>query len=144
MLNADSAGTWSIEEALAVSYDAFVARLGADLLWRAFEAMTRHPQEFLAEHRRLKKDIDKYLGWPLRLEGLELAEWMANARRRDGCPSLLTHIGARWWRAREALLVLPPGTRVPCVYSEGSQDHVSRQLLAQMLYRGAAPDTTRP
>lgn len=136
------AGSWSIHEAVAVSYQAFAERFGVDLLWCAFDALTRERDATLAKHGQLDYDIGKYLQWPLNLEGDALASWMKAARADPEQTILLLHIGVRWWLSREDLLSLPARSRVPCEYAPGDESPFSLQLLSQMLYRGRAPDYT--
>lgn len=133
--------SWSIAEALAVTYTAFTQRFGADLLHQAFEALTTRPEDTMAEHQILGRDLGQYLGHALNAQGANLVIWMANAKSRPDNAALLLHCAVRWWLARDDLLRKPSGTRVPCVYAEGSSDHCTLQLLTQMLYRGSAPDT---
>lgn len=134
--------SWSIAQALAVSFAAFTQRFGADLLWQAFEALTTEPERTMAAHMELEPAIDQYLPHALQAAGANLVIWMANARVDPQQAQLLLHCAVRWWRARDDLLTRPAKARVPCVYAEGLSDHVSLQLLNQMLYRGAAPYTT--
>lgn len=136
--------TWSVDEAIAQAYQEFGARFGADLLWRAFELLTLDRKAVLVRHEVLAADIDQYLQYPLNLEGASLAEWMAEARAAPTQGELLLHVGVRWWRARDHMLLLPADIRVPCVYAEGLGAQVSLQLLSQMLYRGKSPETTPP
>jgi len=133
---------WSIHEAVAVSHAVFVRRFGEDVLWMAFNALTSQRDATLAEHARLERDIDKYLQYTLHSEGGALAPWLTGARDDPETVNLLLHIGVRWWLARDDLLSRPARSRVPCVYAQGLKEHVSLQLLAQMLYRGRAPYTT--
>ena len=133
--------SWSIAQALAVSFAAFTQRFGADLLWQAFEALTTEPERTMAAHMGLETAIDQYLPHALQAAGANLVIWMANAKSRPDNAALLLHCAVRWWLARDDLLRKPSGTRVPCVYAEGSSDHCTLQLLTQMLYRGSAPDT---
>lgn len=134
--------SWSIAQALAVSFLAFTQRFGADLLWQAFKALTTEPERTMAAHLALEPDIDVYLPHALQARGAGLVIWMANARADLQQAPLLLHCAVRWWRARDDLLGRPAQSRVLCVYAEGDSDHVSLQLLNQMLYRGAAPYTT--
>ena len=134
--------SWSIAQALAVSFAAFTQRFGAALLWQAFEALTTEPERTMAAHMGLETAIDQYLPHALQAAGANLVIWMANARADPQQAQLLLHCAVRWWRARDDLLARPAKSRVPCVYAEGLSDHVSLQLLNQMLYRGAAPYTT--
>jgi len=136
--------TWSVPEALSVAYTAFTQRFGTDLLWQAFEALTTKRENTMAEHKALERDLGQYLGHALNAQGANLVIWMANAKSNPDNADLLTHCAVRWWLARDDLLRKPSGTRVPCVYTEGSTDHVALQLLTQMLYRGSAPDTEPP
>lgn len=133
---------WSIHEAIAVSFDTFARRFGADLLWAAFQALTGDRETTLAEHVEWEKDIDKFIQYPLSMSGANLLVWMTNARADDYSTRMLCHMGIRWWLARDDLLSRPPKSRVPCVYTEGLSNHVNLQLLNQMLYRGRAPYTT--
>lgn len=133
--------TWFVHDAIGVSFDAFVKRFGSDLLWQAFERMTRDRLATLVLHGRYAHDLDQYLGQPLEKEGADLVVWMANARLDPVQADLLILIGVRWWMARDDMLTLPPMTKIPKIYNENSSKHVSLQLLTQMLYRGAAPDS---
>lgn len=138
----DASASWSIHEAIAVAYDAFTARLGADLLWRAFEALTQRHAETVTVNQRRDAELGRYINHIVASEGAALREWLANARADPEQAALLLHVGVRWWRARDDLLARPAGTRVRRAYAEGCAAHVSLQLLSQMLYRGRAPDTT--
>lgn len=144
MPNHSEATGWTIPDALAVAFQAFTQRFGADLLWLAFEALTIKREDTMAEHQALERDLDQYLGHALNAQGANLVIWMANARSKPDNAELLLHCAVRWWRARDDLVRMPGGTRVPCVYAEGATDHVALQLLMQMLYRGSAPDTEPP
>lgn len=136
--------TWSVPEALAVAYTAFTQRFGAELLHQAFEALTLDPQQTMEDQRDLARDLGQYLGHALNAQGAGLVIWMANAKSRPDNAALLLHCGVRWWLARDDLARKPPGTRVPCEYGPGSKEHSALQLLAEMLYRASAPDTTPP
>ncbi len=133
---------WSVHEAIAVSFRAFSRRYGEDLLWSAFGMLTRNRRETLKEHVRLEKDINDFIQYPISSEGKALREFMTTAKADEYGLQMLRHMGIRWWLARDDLLSFPPQARVPRVYCEGFTDHVSLQLLDQMLWRGAAPDTT--
>lgn len=141
--NASTPATWSIDEAIAQSYQEFSRRLGADLLWGAFELLTLDRKAVLMRHQVLARELDQYLQYPLNYEGASLAEWMGNARAAANQAELLLHVGVRWWRARDDMLLLPAEARVPCVYAEGLGGQVSLQLLKQMLYLGKSPDTAQ-
>lgn len=136
--------TWSVPEALAVAYTAFTQRFGLELLWQAFEELTLEPEQTIQDHHDLERDLDQYLGHALNAQGAGLVIWMANAKSKPDNAALLTHCAVRWWRARDDLARQPQGMRVPCKYAHGSTDHNAHQLLAQMLYRGSAPDTETP
>lgn len=136
--------SWSIPEALAVAYTEFTQRFGAELLYQAFEALTLQPEQTRTEHLVLGRELDKYLAYPLNTHGTELVAWMASAKGKPDNAALLLHCGVRWWRARDDLARKPNGTRVPCEYAPGSKNHSGLQLLAEMLYRGSAPDTKPP
>ena len=138
----DSLGSWSIHEALAIAFTAFTERFGEDTLWRAFEALTLRREATLAQHAELADELERYLQYPLNMRGSELDLWMAKARKAEDQTLLLVHAGVRWWLARDDLLSRPAHARVPHVYAEGMSDHVSLQLLKQVLYRGRAPYTT--
>ncbi|WP_141685490.1 hypothetical protein [Klebsiella pneumoniae] len=133
---------WSVHEAIAVSFRAFSRRYGEDLLWSAFGMLTRDRRKAIREHALLEKDINDFIQYPIDSEGKSLREFMATAKADEHGLLMLRHMGIRWWLARDDLLSLPPQTRVPRVYCEGFTKHVSLQLLDQMLWRGAAPDTT--
>ncbi|BBK14289.1 MULTISPECIES: hypothetical protein [Klebsiella] len=133
---------WSVHEAISVSFRAFSRRYGEDLLWSAFGMLTRDRRKALREHACLEQDINSFIKYPISSEGRALREFMAKAKDDEYGLLMLRHMGIRWWLARDDLLSLPPQTRVPRVYSEGFTNHVSLQLLDQMLWRGAAPDTT--
>lgn len=135
--------SWSITQALAVAYTTFTQRFGADLLHAAFAALTAEPDVTQAEHHALAAELGLYLSHALNGRGASQVVWMGNARADPSQARLLLHMGVRWWRARDSLLACPAGTRVPCVYADGLADHLSLQLLGQMLHRGAAPDTQR-
>jgi len=138
----DDADSWSVPQALVVAYEAFTQRFGADLLWQAFEALTVQHRATLREHAALDRDLGQYLDHALTARGAELVVLLANSRSEPQAALLLLHCGVRWWRARDDLLRRSgPKVRVPKVYAEGMNEHVSLQLLSQMLYRGAAPDT---
>jgi len=138
----DTPDSWSIHEALAVAYGAFTERFGATILWQAFVALTRDRDATLAEQERLEADIDSFIKYPLGMKGSKLDVWVASALADPEVALLVLHMGVRWWRARDDLLTRPAASRVPCVYEEGGLEHVSLQLLRQMLYRGRAPYTT--
>lgn len=133
--------TWSIAEALAVAYQAFGDRFGPDVLDRAFAALTMHHEDTLAAHRAIAPQLGGYISQALSAQGASLVIWMANAQSDPEQADLLLHCGVRWWLARDAMVRLAPGSRVLCVYADGLTEHVSLQLLAQMLHRGAAPET---
>ncbi len=139
-----NSATWSAQEAIEVAYGEFSRRVGADVLWQAFDALMHEGAALLAEHAAWADDIDSYLQWPLNLSGADLVVWVSNARGDSASRRLLTHVGLRWWRARDDLMRREPGTRVSQIHVDGSTDHVSLHLLRQMLYRGAAPDTEPP
>ena len=134
--------SWSLHEALAVAFSAFTERFGQDTLWRAFEALTLRREATLAQHAELADELERYLQYPLNMRGSELDLWVAKARADTEQALLLVHAGVRWWQARDDLLSRPAHARVPRVYAEGMSEHVSLQLLKQMLYRGRAPYTT--
>ena len=134
--------SWSLHEALAVGFSAFTERFGQDVLLHAFEALTLHREATLAQNTEMADELERYLQHPLNLRGSELDLWMAKARKAEDQTLLLVHAGVRWWLARDDLLSRPAHARVPHVYAEGMSDHVSLQLLKQMLYRGRAPYTT--
>lgn len=134
--------SWSLHEALAVAFTAFTERFGQDTLWRAFEALTLRREATLAQHAELVHELGRWLQYPLELGGSELETWMANARADADQEPLLVHAGVRWWQARDELLSRPAHARVTFVRKEWTLDHVSLQLLKQMLYRGHAPNTT--
>lgn len=136
------ATSWSITQALTVAYTAFIQRFGADLLHASFDALTKEPEHILAEHQVLAAELGPYLSHALNGRGAGHVVWLGNARADAAQARLLLHMGVRWWHARDSLLACPAGTRVPCVYAEGLSEHVSLQLLSQMLHRGAAPHTT--
>ncbi|ADU99804.1 hypothetical protein [Alicycliphilus denitrificans] len=134
--------SWSIHEAIAVSFNAFGERFGEDVLWLAFAELARERDATLDELGGAERDINQYLMQVLNKKGSELDLWISSARA-DGAQALtLLQIGVRWWLARDDLLSRPAQSRVPCQHAEGETDHVSLQLLKQMLYRGAAPYTT--
>lgn len=137
-----NAGSWSIHEAVAVSYQAFVEHFGADLLWRAFDALTSKRDATLAKQGQLDYGLGKYLQYPLSKDGDELTSWMKAARADSEQADLLLHIGVRWWLSRDDLLSRPAHSRVPCEYAPGSTYPARIQLLTQMLYRGRASETT--
>ena len=132
---------WTIPEALAAAYQAFGTRFGQEALASAFEALTMKPEATRLENRRLRRTLDQYIGHAINVQGREQVTWLSNALADPSQAPLLLHAGVRWWMARDDLLRKSPGTLVPKQYMEGLKDHVSLQLLAQMLYRGAAPDT---
>ena len=134
--------SWGIHEALAVAFTAFTERFGEDTLWHAFEALTLRREATLAQHAELADELERYLQHPLNMRGSELDLWVAKARADTEQALLLVHAGVRWWQARDDLLSRPAHARVPRVYAEGMSEHVSLQLLKQMLYRGRAPYTT--
>ena len=139
-----AAQSWSAPEALAAAYTEFTLRFGADLLHQAFEALTLQPEKTKNDHKAIEDELGTYLAYPLNTHGAGLVIWMANAKSKPDNAALLLHCAVRWWLARDDLLRKPSGTRVPCVYAEGSKDHSALQLLTQMLYRGSAPDTEPP
>lgn len=132
---------WTIPEALAAAYQAFSTRFGQDALAQAFEALTMAPQATKLENRRIGRTLDQYISHAINVHGREQVTWLSSALADADQAPLLLHAGVRWWLARDDLLRKPPGTLVPKQYMEGLKDHVSLQLLGQMLYRGAAPDT---
>lgn len=134
--------SWSIHEALAIAYQEFSNRFGADLLWAAFDLLTRDRERTLAEHAELETELDQYLGHAMHQAGSKGDIWISKARTDEGQTALLLQAAVRWWCARDDLLSRPAQSRVPCEYAEGNTDHVNLQLLAQMLYRGRAPYTT--
>jgi hypothetical protein len=138
------AAHWAVSEALAVAYTEFTQRFGAELLLQAFEALTLRPMETMATHRTLDRHMGNYISSVLDARGDGLTEWLTNARADRDQDAMLLDIGVRWWLARDDLARKPAGTRVPCEYAPGSTDHVSLQLLTQMLHRGSAPDTNPP
>lgn len=135
-------GYWSVHEAIAVSFDEFSRRYGADLLWKAFQSLTRNHDAILREHTKLEADIGKFTQFALYIDEAKLDGWVSETRHDDYGIKMLHHMGIRWWLSRDDLMTRPPQTRVPCVYTEGMSGHVSLQLLRQMLYRGRAPYTT--
>ncbi|MDD5028496.1 MAG: hypothetical protein PHH58_03185 [Rhodoferax sp.] len=137
--------SWNIQEALAVAYSEFTQRFGADLLHQAFVALTLHSAQTMQAHRALDADMGNYISSVLDARGAGLTEWLTNARADRDQDAMLLDIGVRWWRARDDLARQPQGTRVPCTYAPGATSlHSGLQLLAQMLYRGSAPDTAPP
>jgi hypothetical protein len=137
--------SWTVPEALAVAYREFTQRFGADLLHQAFEALTLQSAKTMQAHRALDADMGDYISSVLDARGAGLAEWLANARADRTQDAMLQDIGVRWWHARDDLARQPEGTRVPCTYAPGFTSlHSGLQLLAQMLYRGSAPDRTLP
>ena len=132
---------WTIHEALAAAYQAFCTRFGHEALAAAFEALTMQRQATLLHNKRLGRSLDQYISHAVNVQGKEQMHWLANALAAPDQADLLMHAGVRWWLARDDLLRKPRGTLVPKRHMEGLKDHVSLQLLAQMLYRGAAPDT---
>ncbi|WP_087863754.1 hypothetical protein [Comamonas thiooxydans] len=134
--------SWSIHEALAVAFTAFTERFGADVLWRAFEELTQRREATLAQHAELTDELEDLLQRLLNQRGSELDLRVAKARTEADEAWLLLHAGVRWWQARDDLLSRPAHARVPHIYAEGMTDHVSLQLLKQVLYRGRAPYTT--
>lgn len=137
--------SWSRDEALAVALEAFSQRLGTDLLWQAFRELTIAPVATMDEQQRFATDIDKYLAHVLYSEGDALVEFMNRSKvDRAGGQRLLFHCAVRWWLARDALVAMPPHTRVNKIYAHGSTGPHAQELLAQMLYRGKAPDTSQP
>lgn len=138
----DTMRSWSLHEALAVAFTAFTERFGEDTLWLAFEALTLRREATLAQNAEIADELERYLQHPLSKRGSELDLWVAKARKAEDQTPLLVHAGVRWWQARDDLLTRPAHARVPQVYAEGMTDHVSLQLLKQMLYRGRAPYTT--
>lgn len=134
--------SWSIHEALAVAYEEFTTRFGADLLWPAFDMLARDRDGTLAAHESVEAELDQYLGHALNKKGSTGDLWISSARADEGQLVLLLHAAVRWWCARDDLLSRPAQSRVPCEYAEGESAHVNLQLLTQMLYRGRAPYTT--
>ena len=134
--------SWSIHEALAVAFTAFTERFGEDVLWRAFEELALRREVTLAQNAEMADELERYLQHPLNQRGSGLDLWVAKARTDAQQALLLVHAGVRWWLARDDLLSRPAHARVPHIYAEGMTDHVSLQLLKQMLYRGRAPYTT--
>jgi len=132
---------WTIHEALAASYQAFCTRFGQDALAVAFELLTMRRQITMLENKRLGRTLDQYISHAVNVQGREQVTWLSHALADPDQAGLLMHAGVRWWLARDDLLRKPAGTLVPKQYMEGLKEHVSLQLLAQMLYRGAAPDT---
>ena len=133
---------WTIAEALAATYQAFSTRFGHEALAAAFEALTMRPQATKLENKKLGRALDQYIGHALNAHGREQVLWLSHALADADQAPLLLHAGVRWWLARDDLLRRPAGTLVPKQYAEGLKDHVSLQVLAQMLHRGAAPDTS--
>lgn len=134
--------SWSIHEALAIAFEEFTTRFGADLLWSAFELLAHDRDGTLAVHMQIEAELDQYLGHALNQIGSAGDVWISSARADDAQVVLLLHAAVRWWRARDDLLNRPAQSRVPCQYAEGESAHVNLQLLSQMLYRGRAPYTT--
>lgn len=134
--------SWSIHEALAVAFTAFTERFGEDMLLRSLEELTLRREATLAQNAEMADELEKYLQHPLNKRGSELDLWVAKARKSEDQVPLLVHAGVRWWLARDDLLTRLAHARVPYVFAEGEADHVSLQLLKQMLYRGRAPYTT--
>lgn len=134
--------SWSIHEALAIAYQEFSNRFGADLLWAAFDLLARDRERTLAELSEREAELDQYLGHAMYQAGSAGDIWISKARTDEGQTALLLQAAVRWWCARDDLLSRPTQSRVPCEYAEGNKDHVNLQLLAQMLYRGRAPYTT--
>lgn len=137
----DTPDSWSIHEALAIAYEEFTKRFGPDLLWRAFDLLTREREAALEAHAQITSELDQYLGRALNQSGSRGDLWMSSARSDEGQLVLLLHAAVRWWLARDDLLSRPVQSRVPCQYAEGLSEHVNLQLLTQMLYRGRAPYT---
>lgn len=129
--------SWTVTQAVAIAYTAFAERFGADLLHGAFAALTTQPEATMTQQRALGAELDSYISHAM----TGGSAWMDTARADPKQASLLLHLGVRWWLARDAMLHLPTGTLVPCQYAEGLTDHVSLQLLGQMLHRGGSPDT---
>lgn len=137
--------SWTIPEALAVAYAEFTQRFGADLLPKAFEALTLRPTQTLQVHQALDRDMGNYISSVMDARGAALIEWLAHARTDRDQDAMLLDIGVRWWRARDDLARKPVGTRVPCTYAPDSTSlHSGLQLLVQMLHRGSSPDTSPP
>lgn len=134
--------SWSIHEALAVAFTAFTERFGEDVLWHAFAELTLRREATLAQHAELTDELERWLQGMLNQRGSELDLRVAKARSDANEALLLVHAGVRWWQARDDLLSRPAHARVPHIYAEGMTDHVSLQLLKQVLYRGRAPYTT--
>lgn len=134
--------SWSIHEALAIAYEEFANRFGPDLLWRAFELLTRDREASLEAHAHIAAELDQYLGHALNQSGSRGDLWISKARDDEGQMVLLLHAAVRWWLARDDLLSRPAQSRVACEYAQGLSEHVNLQLLTQMLYRGRAPYTT--
>lgn len=132
---------WSVHEAIAVSYSAFVELFGKDLLSTSLEILTMHRSEVLEQQIDMERDIDSFLHFPLSDDSFNANEWLAAPGGKDFKLSLLNHVGVRWWRARDSMLLLPSQTLVPCLYVQGCTGPLKIQLLSQMLYRGASPDT---
>lgn len=134
--------SWSIHEAIAVSFNAFGERFGEDVLWLAFAELAREREATIDELAGAEAEINQYLMQALNKKGSALDLWISTARA-DGEQALtLLQIGVRWWLARDDLLSRPAQSRVPCRHAQDETDHVNLQLLKQMLYRGAAPYTT--
>ncbi len=136
--------SWSISEAVTESYEEFGRRFGRDLIGSAFDIICRDPFGTSALHLKMSREIDESLRHMLNTSAEGQTIWMANARSSPGDLQLLQHIGVRWVYARDHMVSLPWDTVVPRRNVEGLGDHFSLQVLKQMLYRGAAPDTEPP
>lgn len=134
--------SWTVHEALAVAFQEFDLRFGADLLWPAFEALATRRAEVLLEQAAIEPELNQFLQYPLNKRGADLDLWVSKARGTEDQAVLLLHIGVRWWRARDAMLALPVGTTVPQMGDV--EGHVSLSLLKQMLYRADSPHTNQP
>lgn len=138
----DHANSWSIEEALAVSLDAFIHHCTETALLESFKALTRDRKGTLIRHSMLKKDIDKMIPFAITSGPAELVHLHAAAHKDADVALLFMHMGVRWWLARQDMLRQAPGTRIRRIHIEGLTDHESLQLLNQMLYQGACPRRT--
>ncbi|EJG5923817.1 hypothetical protein NAE50_002211 [Salmonella enterica] len=141
MSNFHSNEYWLVHEAIAVSYSAFVELFGKDLLPNSLETMTMYRSEVLDQQIDMERDIDSFLHYPLNDDSFNVDEWLTAPGGEDFKLSLLIHVGVRWWRARDSMFLLPSKTLIPCLYVQGDTRPVKIQLLSQMLYRGASPDT---
>lgn len=133
--------TMSIDEALLAAFTEFTMRFGEELLWQSFAALMRNRTDVLQYQSDYAEDLDTYIGSALYAKGANIVIWNANARADIDQAEMLLHIGVRWWLARDDLLGKPAEVRVLKYYLEGLSDHFSLQLLSQMLFRGAAPET---